>query len=128
MCVSLYDYAQWSQEGLNEGWVHLDVQWLSSAIDKLLCYCSGGLIYKHHRQPLVTNGLYNVTGLPQDIGGSRAPRLIKAHGKLHFLVLSPSSRLAEAGRLLQSWYFLLSFWHLHCLFCWLTRSDALVAE
>lgn len=45
----------------------------------------GGLIYKHHRQPLVTNGLYNVTGLPQDIGGSRAPRLIKAHGALMFI-------------------------------------------
>ncbi|RMC08452.1 hypothetical protein DUI87_14696 [Hirundo rustica rustica] len=40
----------------------------------------GGLLYKHRRQPLVTAGLYNVTGPPQDIGGSRAPRLIKAHG------------------------------------------------
>lgn len=45
----------------------------------------GGLIYKHGRQPLVTKGLYNVTGLPQDIGGSRAPRLIKAHGALMFV-------------------------------------------
>ncbi|XP_064576560.1 ferric-chelate reductase 1 isoform X4 [Zonotrichia leucophrys gambelii] len=45
----------------------------------------GGLIYKHRRQPLVTNGLCNVTGLPQDIGGSRAPRLIKAHGALMFV-------------------------------------------
>ncbi|NXY07399.1 FRRS1 reductase, partial [Pteruthius melanotis] len=45
----------------------------------------GGLIYKHHRQPLVTNGLYNVTGPPQDIGGSRSPRLIKAHGALMFV-------------------------------------------
>ncbi|XP_059334093.1 ferric-chelate reductase 1 isoform X3 [Ammospiza nelsoni] len=45
----------------------------------------GGLIHKHRRQPLVTNGLYNVTGLPQDIGGSRAPRLIKAHGALMFV-------------------------------------------
>ncbi|KAF2984512.1 hypothetical protein EK904_003457 [Melospiza melodia maxima] len=45
----------------------------------------GGLIYKHRRQPLVTNGLYNVTGLPQDIGGSRAPRLIKAHVVTMFL-------------------------------------------
>ncbi|NWX20953.1 FRRS1 reductase, partial [Aegotheles bennettii] len=45
----------------------------------------GGLIYKHHRQPLITNRIYNVTGLPQDIGGSRAPRLIKAHGALMFV-------------------------------------------
>ncbi|XP_050162362.1 ferric-chelate reductase 1 isoform X3 [Myiozetetes cayanensis] len=45
----------------------------------------GGLIYKHHRQPLITNGLYNVTGPPQDIGGSRSPRLIKAHGALMFV-------------------------------------------
>ncbi|NWV08505.1 FRRS1 reductase, partial [Ptilonorhynchus violaceus] len=45
----------------------------------------GGLIYKHRRQPLVTNGLYNVTGVPQDIGGSRSPRLIKAHGALMFV-------------------------------------------
>ncbi|XP_010004954.1 PREDICTED: ferric-chelate reductase 1 isoform X2 [Chaetura pelagica] len=45
----------------------------------------GGLIYKHHRQPLVTNGRYNVTGLPQDIGGSRSPWLIKAHGALMFI-------------------------------------------
>ncbi|KAI1236650.1 hypothetical protein IHE44_0014903 [Lamprotornis superbus] len=45
----------------------------------------GGLIYKHGRQPLVTKGLYNVTGLPQDIGGSRAPSLIKAHGALMFV-------------------------------------------
>ncbi|KAM9283866.1 ferric-chelate reductase 1 isoform 2-T5 [Morus bassanus] len=45
----------------------------------------GGLIYKHHHQPLITNGMYNVTGLPQDIGGSRSPRLIKAHGALMFV-------------------------------------------
>ncbi|NXU10571.1 FRRS1 reductase, partial [Pardalotus punctatus] len=45
----------------------------------------GGPISKHHRQPLVTNGLYNVTGPPQDIGGSRSPRLIKAHGALMFV-------------------------------------------
>ncbi|NXD38877.1 FRRS1 reductase, partial [Copsychus sechellarum] len=45
----------------------------------------GGLIHKHRRQPLVTDGPYNVTGLPQDIGGSRAPRLIKAHGALMFV-------------------------------------------
>ncbi|NXT74456.1 FRRS1 reductase, partial [Zapornia atra] len=45
----------------------------------------GGLIYKHSRQPLVTNGIYNVMGLPQDIGGSRSPILIKAHGALMFV-------------------------------------------
>ncbi|XP_042662912.1 ferric-chelate reductase 1 isoform X3 [Tyto alba] len=45
----------------------------------------GGIIYKHHRQPLITSGIYNVTGLPQDIGGSRSPRLIKAHGALMFV-------------------------------------------
>ncbi|XP_055671069.1 ferric-chelate reductase 1 isoform X1 [Falco peregrinus] len=45
----------------------------------------GGLIHKHRRQPLITNGRYNVTGLPQDIGGSRSPRLIKAHGVLMFV-------------------------------------------
>eukprot|EP00076_Gallus_gallus_P043166 XP_025008704.1 ferric-chelate reductase 1 isoform X4 [Gallus gallus] len=45
----------------------------------------GGPIYKHHRQPLITNGMYNVTGIPQDIGGSRSPRLIKAHGALMFV-------------------------------------------
>ncbi|XP_030351618.1 ferric-chelate reductase 1 isoform X5 [Strigops habroptila] len=45
----------------------------------------GGVIHKHHHQPLITNGMYNVTGLPQDIGGSRSPRLIKAHGALMFI-------------------------------------------
>ncbi|XP_076193925.1 ferric-chelate reductase 1 isoform X2 [Aptenodytes patagonicus] len=45
----------------------------------------GGLIHKHRRQPLITNGIYNVTGLPHDIGGSRSPRLIKAHGALMFV-------------------------------------------
>ncbi|KFQ43141.1 PREDICTED: ferric-chelate reductase 1 [Nestor notabilis] len=45
----------------------------------------GGVIHKHHHQPLITNGIYNVTGLPQDIGGSRSPRLIKAHGALMFI-------------------------------------------
>ncbi|XP_051480500.1 ferric-chelate reductase 1 isoform X2 [Apus apus] len=45
----------------------------------------GGLIYKHHRQPLITSGMYNVMGLPQDIGGSRSPWLIKAHGALMFV-------------------------------------------
>lgn len=56
-------------------------------------------MYKHRHQPLITNGIYDVTGLPQDIGGSRSPQLIKAHGKLQLLVLSSSARLAEAGEL-----------------------------
>ncbi|NXD16821.1 FRRS1 reductase, partial [Nothocercus nigrocapillus] len=45
----------------------------------------GGLIHKHHRQPLITSETYNITGLPQDIGGSRSPQLIKAHGALMFV-------------------------------------------
>ncbi|XP_057258269.1 putative ferric-chelate reductase 1 isoform X8 [Pezoporus wallicus] len=45
----------------------------------------GGVIHKHHHQPLITNEMYNVTGRPQDIGGSRSPRLIKAHGALMFI-------------------------------------------
>ncbi|NXN93680.1 FRRS1 reductase, partial [Rhinopomastus cyanomelas] len=45
----------------------------------------GGLIYKHVRQPLVTSGMYNVTGAPQDIGGSRSLRLLKLHGVLMFV-------------------------------------------
>ncbi|NWU93283.1 FRRS1 reductase, partial [Upupa epops] len=45
-----------------------------------------GLIHKHHRQPLITSGIYNVTGVPQDIGGSRSPQLIKLHGALMFVV------------------------------------------
>ncbi|NXF89432.1 FRRS1 reductase, partial [Eubucco bourcierii] len=44
-----------------------------------------GLIQKHRRQPLVTTAMYNISGRPQDIGGSRAPALIKAHGALMFV-------------------------------------------
>ncbi|XP_053101816.1 putative ferric-chelate reductase 1 [Hemicordylus capensis] len=44
-----------------------------------------GTIYKHHRQPLVTNGKYNISGPAQDIGGSRSPLLIKIHGALMFV-------------------------------------------
>ncbi|XP_077189110.1 ferric-chelate reductase 1-like isoform X2 [Paroedura picta] len=44
-----------------------------------------GTIYKHYRQPLITNRRYNVTGPPNDIGGSRSPFLIKAHGTLMFV-------------------------------------------
>ncbi|XP_054835155.1 ferric-chelate reductase 1 [Eublepharis macularius] len=45
----------------------------------------GGTIHKHHRQPLMTNRKYSVTGPPKDIGGSRSPFLIKAHGALMFV-------------------------------------------
>ncbi|XP_042321648.1 ferric-chelate reductase 1-like isoform X2 [Sceloporus undulatus] len=45
----------------------------------------GGIIHQHHRQPLITNGKYNVSGLPKDIGGSRSPFLIKIHGALMFV-------------------------------------------
>uniref|UniRef100_A0A8D0GTK5 Ferric chelate reductase 1 n=1 Tax=Sphenodon punctatus TaxID=8508 RepID=A0A8D0GTK5_SPHPU len=44
-----------------------------------------GPIRKHYRQPLITNGMYDVTGSPKDIGGSRSPLLIKAHGALMFV-------------------------------------------
>lgn len=112
---------------INKEWAHLQAQWLSSAINKPLCHCLGGRIHKHRRQPLITNGIYNVTGLPQDIGGSRSPRLIKAHGKLQLLVLSSGSRLAETGEL--------SFLHYcrvgissylsgtHYVYCWLARFE-----
>ncbi|EMP33183.1 Putative ferric-chelate reductase 1 [Chelonia mydas] len=40
----------------------------------------GGLIHKHHHQPLITNGMYNVTDSPKDVGGSRSPLLLKLHG------------------------------------------------
>ncbi|KAM6454405.1 ferric-chelate reductase 1 isoform 2-T2 [Liasis olivaceus] len=45
----------------------------------------GGVIYKHHQQPLITNGKYNVLGPLKDIGGSRSPFLIKIHGALMFV-------------------------------------------
>ncbi|NXG48956.1 FRRS1 reductase, partial [Psilopogon haemacephalus] len=44
------------------------------------------LIYKHRHQPLVTNDMYKITDLSQDIGGSRSPPLIKVHGVLMFVV------------------------------------------
>nr|XP_056701073.1 ferric-chelate reductase 1 [Euleptes europaea] len=44
-----------------------------------------GTIHKHNRQPLITNRKYNVTGPPEDIGGSRSSFLIKAHGALMFV-------------------------------------------
>ncbi|XP_075792714.1 putative ferric-chelate reductase 1 isoform X1 [Pelodiscus sinensis] len=45
----------------------------------------GGLIYKHNRQPLITNGMYNVTDSPKDVGGSRSPLLLKVHASLMFV-------------------------------------------
>ncbi|KYO19550.1 putative ferric-chelate reductase 1 [Alligator mississippiensis] len=45
----------------------------------------GGPIYKHQRQPLISNGMCNVTGPPKDLGGSRSPQLIKIHGALMFV-------------------------------------------
>nr|XP_060629917.1 ferric-chelate reductase 1 isoform X1 [Anolis sagrei ordinatus] len=45
----------------------------------------GGRIHQHHRQPLITNSKYNVSGPPKDIGGSRSPFLIKIHGALMFV-------------------------------------------
>ncbi|XP_074923915.1 ferric-chelate reductase 1 isoform X1 [Chelonoidis abingdonii] len=45
----------------------------------------GGLIHKHHRQPLITNGMYNVTDSPKDVGGSRSPLLLKLHASLMFV-------------------------------------------
>ncbi|XP_062992306.1 ferric-chelate reductase 1 [Elgaria multicarinata webbii] len=45
----------------------------------------GGTIQKHYRQPLITNGKYNVSGPLKDIGGSRSPFLIKIHGALMFV-------------------------------------------
>ncbi|XP_034979757.2 ferric-chelate reductase 1 [Zootoca vivipara] len=45
----------------------------------------GGMIHKHYRQPLITDGKFNVTGPGKDIGGSRSPLLIKIHGALMFI-------------------------------------------
>uniref|UniRef100_A0A8C8R6P2 Ferric chelate reductase 1 n=1 Tax=Pelusios castaneus TaxID=367368 RepID=A0A8C8R6P2_9SAUR len=46
---------------------------------------ASGLIHKHQQQPLITKGMYNVTGSPKDIGGSRSPLLIKVHASLMFV-------------------------------------------
>ncbi|KAM9128937.1 putative ferric-chelate reductase 1 isoform 2-T2 [Pangshura tecta] len=45
----------------------------------------GGLIHKHHHQPLITNGMYNVTDSPKDVVGSRSPLLLKLHASLMFV-------------------------------------------
>ncbi|XP_053550016.1 putative ferric-chelate reductase 1 isoform X3 [Bombina bombina] len=39
-----------------------------------------GRILRHRRQPLITNKMYDITGSPEDVGGSRSPTLIKFHG------------------------------------------------
>ncbi|XP_034998905.2 putative ferric-chelate reductase 1 isoform X2 [Hippoglossus stenolepis] len=39
-----------------------------------------GLIYKHHHQPLISTIQKVITGLPEDLSGSRSPLLIKFHG------------------------------------------------
>ncbi|XP_040215896.1 ferric-chelate reductase 1 [Rana temporaria] len=44
-----------------------------------------GLIRRHHRQPLITNKMFNISGTPEDVGGSRSPILIKFHGAMMFL-------------------------------------------
>ncbi|KAG8436782.1 hypothetical protein GDO86_007749 [Hymenochirus boettgeri] len=44
-----------------------------------------GQILRHHLQPLITNKMYNITGLPEDVGGSRSPFLIKLHGAIMFI-------------------------------------------
>ncbi|KAM4722630.1 putative ferric-chelate reductase 1 [Rhinophrynus dorsalis] len=44
-----------------------------------------GRILRHHRQPLITNKKCNITGSPEDIGGSRSPLLIKFHGAMMFM-------------------------------------------
>ncbi|XP_068095853.1 putative ferric-chelate reductase 1 isoform X2 [Hyperolius riggenbachi] len=44
-----------------------------------------GAIRRHHRQPLITSKMYNVSGTPEDVGGSRSPLLIKFHGALMFV-------------------------------------------
>ncbi|XP_068098189.1 putative ferric-chelate reductase 1 [Hyperolius riggenbachi] len=44
-----------------------------------------GAIKRHNRQPLITSKMYDVSGPPKDIGGSRSPLLIKFHGALMFV-------------------------------------------
>ncbi|XP_070252483.1 ferric-chelate reductase 1 [Myotis yumanensis] len=41
-----------------------------------------GRIYRHSQQPLITYEKHAVTGDPQDVGASRAPPLLRAHGAL----------------------------------------------
>ncbi|XP_028358992.1 ferric-chelate reductase 1 [Phyllostomus discolor] len=41
-----------------------------------------GQIYRHSQQPLITYEKYDVTGHPEDVGGSHCPLLLKAHGAL----------------------------------------------
>ncbi|XP_036907244.1 ferric-chelate reductase 1 [Sturnira hondurensis] len=41
-----------------------------------------GRIYRHSQQPLITYDKHDVTGPPEDVGGSQSPLLLKAHGAL----------------------------------------------
>ncbi|XP_059182905.1 putative ferric-chelate reductase 1 [Centropristis striata] len=45
-----------------------------------------GVIYKHHRQPLISTYQKVITGHPEDLLGSRSPLLIKLHGVLMLTV------------------------------------------
>ncbi|XP_072824247.1 ferric-chelate reductase 1 isoform X2 [Vicugna pacos] len=44
-----------------------------------------GRIHKHSQQPLITYEKYNVTGYPQNVGGSHSLLLLKVHGALMFV-------------------------------------------
>ncbi|XP_036690415.1 ferric-chelate reductase 1 isoform X1 [Balaenoptera musculus] len=44
-----------------------------------------GQIHKHSQQPLITYEKYNVTGYPENIGGSHSLLLLKVHGALMFV-------------------------------------------
>nr|XP_045369202.1 ferric-chelate reductase 1 isoform X5 [Camelus bactrianus] len=44
-----------------------------------------GRIHKHSQQPLITYEKYNVTGYPQNVGGSHSLFLLKVHGALMFV-------------------------------------------
>ncbi|KAE8610491.1 hypothetical protein XENTR_v10012147 [Xenopus tropicalis] len=44
-----------------------------------------GLLLRHQRQPLMTNRMYNISGFPEDVGGSRSPLIIKFHGAMMFV-------------------------------------------
>ncbi|XP_072254258.1 putative ferric-chelate reductase 1 [Pyxicephalus adspersus] len=44
-----------------------------------------GIIRRHHRQPLISSKMLNISGSPEDIGGSRSPVLIKFHGAIMFM-------------------------------------------
>ncbi|KAK5877934.1 hypothetical protein CesoFtcFv8_025393 [Champsocephalus esox] len=45
-----------------------------------------GFIHRHDRQPLISSNQKEITGPPEDLGGSRSPLLIKIHGVLMLTV------------------------------------------